>query len=291
MRAALDDKIKPVEKIFEVKRMTLPFKAVAVDMDGTFLDDRKQFDHEQFDQLLTEFEKRGVHFIVASGRPYVRLKQDFKGFADRMDFVTLNGSRLIIKGKDAASYPMNRADVLELLDDVQAKYGKMATMVFQKDIAYLHSEIDKDERDFLAYFAGNSDVIDDWNDLPEDDIYQITFGMDSKHAADVEEAFNKDHENKISAFASATFAIDVNVKGVSKGSGLERLLAKMDMTGDDLIAFGDGGNDIPMLDFAKYSYAMANGMDKVKKHAKFIAPANTENGVFRVLQKYLDEEK
>lgn len=274
-----------------MKRMTLPFKAVAVDMDGTFLDDRKQFDHEQFDQLLTEFEKRGVHFIVASGRPYVRLKQDFKGFADRMDFVTLNGSRLIIKGKDAASYPMNRADVLELLDDVQAKYGKMATMVFQKDIAYLHREIDKDERDFLAYFAGNSDVIDDWNDLPEDDIYQITFGMDSKHAADVEEAFNKNHDNKISAFASATFAIDVNVKGVSKGSGLERLLAKMDMTGDDLIAFGDGGNDIPMLDFAKYSYAMANGMDKVKKHAKFIAPANTENGVFRVLQKYLDEEK
>lgn len=274
-----------------MKRMTLPFKAVAVDMDGTFLDDRKQFDHEQFDQLLTEFEKRGVHFIVASGRPYVRLKQDFKGFADRMDFVTLNGSRLIIKGKDAASYPMNRADVLELLDDVQAKYGKMATMVFQKDIAYLHSEIDKDERDFLAYFAGNSDVIDDWDDLPEDDIYQITFGMDSKHAADVEEAFNKNHENKISAFASATFAIDVNVKGVSKGSGLERLLAKMGMTGNDLIAFGDGGNDIPMLDFAKYSYAMANGMDKVKKHAKFIAPANTENGVFRVLQKYLDEDK
>ena len=274
-----------------MKRMTLPFKAVAVDMDGTFLDDRKQFDHEQFDQLLTEFEKRGVHFIVASGRPYVRLKQDFKGFADRMDFVTLNGSRLIIKGKDAASYPMDRQDVLELIDDVQAEYGKMATMVFEKNIAYLHSEVDKDERDFLAYFAGNSDVIDDWNDLPEDDIYQITFGMDSKHAADVEEAFNKNHDNKISAFTSATFAIDVNVKGVSKGSGLERLLAKMGMTGDDLIAFGDGGNDIPMLDFAKYSYAMANGMDKVKKHAKFIAPANTENGVFRVLQKYLDEEK
>ena len=32
--------------------MTLPFKAVAVDMDGTFLDDRKQFNHEQFDQIL-----------------------------------------------------------------------------------------------------------------------------------------------------------------------------------------------------------------------------------------------
>ena len=46
-----------------------------------------------------------------------------------------------------------------------------------------------------------------------------------------------------------------------------------------------------MLDFAKYSYAMANGMPSVKEHAKYIAPANTENGVFRVLQKYLDAEK
>ena len=100
-----------------------------------------------------------------------------------------------------------------------------------------------------------------------------------------------EHNNQISAFASATFAIDVNTQGVNKGAGLKHLLEKMGMTGDDLIAFGDGGNDIDMLDFAKYSYAMANGMDKVKKHAKYIAPANTENGVFKVLQKYLAEDK
>ncbi|MBD5431801.1 MAG: HAD family hydrolase [Lactobacillus sp.] len=269
--------------------MTLPFKAVAVDMDGTFLDDRKQYNHEQFDKLLTEFEKRGVHFIVASGRPYARLKEDFKDFADRMDFVTANGSRLIIEGKEAAVYPFKREDMLELIAQVQAKYGKMATMVFEREMAYLHSEVAKQERDFLAYFAGASTVIDDWNDLPKDDIIQVTFGMDSNHAKDIEKAFNDTHSNKIVAFASANMAIDVNVAGVNKGSGLKRLLEKLDMTGDDLIAFGDGGNDIDMLDFAKYSYAMDNGMDEVKKHASYIAPANTENGVFRVLQKYLDE--
>lgn len=271
--------------------MTLPFKAVAVDMDGTFLDDRKQFNHQQFDQILTELAQRGVHFIVASGRPFARLKQDFSGFSDRMDFVTLNGARLVIEGKDAGGFPLNRQDVLDLIHSVHEKYGKMATMVFEKDVAYLHTEVPKDERDFLAYFAGKSAEIDDWNDLPNEDIYQITFSLDSKNAPEVEKMFNENHKNQISAFALATFAIDVNVKGVSKGSGLKRLLKQMNMTGDDLIAFGDGGNDIPMLDFAKYSYAMANGMDEVKKHAKFVAPANTENGVFRVLQKYLDEDK
>ena len=53
--------------------MTLPFKAVAVDMDGTFLDDRKQFNHKEFDQILTEFEQRGVHFIVASGLSLIHI--------------------------------------------------------------------------------------------------------------------------------------------------------------------------------------------------------------------------
>lgn len=270
--------------------MTLPFKAVAVDMDGTFLDDRKQYNHEQFDQILTEFEKRGVHFIVASGRPYARLQQDFSDFADRMDFVTLNGSRLIIKGKQAASYPLARRDVLDLIHDVQVKFGKRAAMVFEKDTAYLHSEVPKAVRDFLAYFAGRSAVIDDWNDLPNEDIFQITFDLEGSHYAEVEKMFNSTHQNQISAFASANTAIDVNVQGVNKGTGLERLLAKMNMTGEDLIAFGDGGNDIDMLDFAKYSYAMANGMPQLKKHAKFIAPANTENGVFKVLEKYLAED-
>ncbi|KRL22812.1 Cof-type HAD-IIB family hydrolase [Lactobacillus gallinarum] len=271
--------------------MTLPFKAVAVDMDGTFLDDRKQFNHEQFDQILTELEKRNVHFIVASGRPYTRLKQDFGDFAERMDFVSLNGSMLVVNGETVASYLLKRETALSLLKEVSDKYGKVAPMVFETDVAYFHKAIPKTERDFLAYFAGKSAVVDHWSDLPNKDILQITFSLDNSKAPEIEKEFNEKHEQKISAFGSANTAIDTNVYGINKGAGLKHLLAKLNLTGDDLIAFGDGGNDIAMLDFAKYSYAMANGMPSVKEHAKYIAPANTENGVFRVLQKYLDAEK
>lgn len=269
--------------------MTLPFKAVAVDMDGTFLDDRKQFNHHQFDKILTEFEKRNIHFIVASGRPYARLKQDFGDFAQRMDFVTLNGSRLISNDQEIATSPLKRKIVLSLIDEVTQKYGQMATMVFERNIAYLHSNVPQDERDFLAYFAGRSALVNNWRDLPNEKILQITFNLDSSHAFEIENNFNQHAEEHISAFASANTAIDINLAGTSKGTGLKHLLNNFGLTGNDLIAFGDGGNDIPMLDFAKYSYAMANGMEKVKKHAKYIAPANTENGVFRVLEKYLDE--
>ncbi len=61
------------------------------------------------------------------------------------------------------------------------------------------------------------------------------------------------------------------------------------MTSEDLIAFGDSGNDIQMLDFAKYSYAMENGMEIAKEHARYLAPSNNDNGVLQVLNRYLDK--
>ena len=42
-----------------------------------------------------------------------------------------------------------------------------------------------------------------------------------------------------------------------------------------------------MLKLAKYSYAMENGMDEVKQVARYIAPKNSENGVFKVLEDYI----
>lgn len=99
---------------------------------------------------------------------------------------------------------------------------------------------------------------------------QITFSLDNSKAPEIEKEFNAKHEQKISAFGSANTAIDTNVYGINKGAGLKHLLAKLNLTGDDLIAFGDGGNDIAMLDFAQYSYAMANGMPIVKEHLNIL---------------------
>lgn len=270
--------------------MTLPFKAVAVDMDGTFLNGERTYDKELFDKVLTQLEERGVHFIVASGRPYARLKDDFAGFSDRMDFVTANGSRLMSDDKEIGVTAMKRETLIELIEEVHAKYGKMATILFGPNMAYVGADAPRKAKDFLRYFAGNSMEIKDWSKLPDAPYIELTFHYDRKFAPQIERDFNRKHGNLVSVFGSSEKAIDVNAYGVSKGNGLKQMLNKFGLTGDDLIAFGDGGNDIPMLDLAKYSYAMENGMAEVKNHAKFIAPRNTENGVLRVLQEYLDKD-
>ena len=77
-------------------------------------------------------------------------------------------------------------------------------------------------------------------------------------------------------------------KGVNKAQGLDLMLKRWNLGHDDLIAFGDGGNDIEMLTHAKYGYAMENGDPKVKAIADYIAPANNEAGVLQVLKGYLE---
>ena len=244
--------------------MTIPFKTVAVDMGGTFLNDQRSYDHDLFAQVLNKLEKHNIQFIVASGRPFARLKNDFSEFIDRVDFVTANGSRLIVE-------------------------GSMATMAYGRETAYIGTEAPAKDKEFLQYFAKESVEISDWQELPDDTFIELTFHHDSKIAGEIEKKFNEQYGNIVTTFASNPVAIDAVKHGINKATGLKKLLAYFGLTGEDLIAFGDSGNDISMLDFAKYSYAMENGMAIAKEHAKYLAPSNSDNGVLRVLNEYLDK--
>lgn len=273
-----------------VGKMSLPFKAVAIDMDGTLLDDQEHYDHSLFGQIFSELNRRGIQVIAASGRPYARLTKDFEKWADKMSFVTLNGARMVKQGREVAGHTLARDDVFTLIKNVQAKYGQIASMIFETDRAYLPSYVHGKVFKFMKYFTGKYEIIDDFDDLPEGNIYQLNFNLESSIAPEIAAAFNKEHKHQVVAFRSAPKAIDINQAGVSKAAGLEELLGNMNISGDELIAFGDSGNDLPMLKFARYSYAMANADDYVKKEAKYLAPANNESGVLKVLQEYLNKD-
>ena len=72
----------------------------------------------------------------------------------------------------------------------------------------------------------------------------------------------------------------------NKGSAVLGICKNMGIGADEVMAFGDAENDCPMLDFAKYSFAMENGTDECKSHAKFITSSNGEDGVAKAVEKY-----
>lgn len=206
-----------------------------------------------------------------------------------MDFVTANGSRLIVEGKEVAVEGLSKQQAINLINFVHNKYGSMATMAYGRKKAYIGTEAPAKDKEFLQYFAKESTEISDWQNLPDDVFIELTFHYDSKIAKDIEQDFNEQYGNLVTTFASNPIAIDAVKYGINKATGLKNLLARFNSTSEDLIAFGDSGNDIQMLDFAKYSYAMENGMEIAKEHARYLAPSNNDNGVLQVLNRYLDK--
>ena len=80
--------------------------------------------------------------------------------------------------------------------------------------------------------------------------------------------------------------IDVNLKGVNKGSACKMITEALGLSIDDCIAVGDAGNDIPMLKEAGLSFAMANGEESAKQVADLIAPSNDEDGIKYIIENY-----
>lgn len=266
----------------------IPFKAVAVDVDGTFVKDDKTFDHRRFEKILTELKANGIHFIVASGRPLSRLKVDFGNYLDRIDLVTDNGAVLVQDNKIIATHYLTPQTGVKLLNYIRKYYPKVCICVSGKDYAYYLRSEPSQFKNAMNYGYPNSIALNNFDEIPDDDrIIKLTLDCPAKLANEIQDRFNKDFTEKIHCTASGYKCIDVVPYGVDKAQGLKYFLRYFNVKPEELIAFGDGMNDFEMLQLAGYSYAMANANPDLFKVAKYKAPSNNESGVLQVLEKYL----
>ena len=85
--------------------------------------------------------------------------------------------------------------------------------------------------------------------------------------------------------------LEIVAEGVDKGSAIKVLAEKLNLSIDEIMAFGDGQNDATMLEAAGLGVAMENAVAECKAVAGLIAPRNTEDGVAQVIEQFLAEGK
>ena len=91
-------------------------------------------------------------------------------------------------------------------------------------------------------------------------------------------------KGKAEAFRSEPFFLEIVPMGIDKAKGLSILLDKIGMKREELIAFGDGYNDTPMLQFAGMGVAMGNAAEEIKKAADMVTWSNNDDGVAIALE-------
>lgn len=90
-----------------------------------------------------------------------------------------------------------------------------------------------------------------------------------------------------SVYRSEPYFLEILPKGIDKAQSLERLLEVIGFTREEMIACGDGYNDLSMIQYAGLGVAMENAVFPVRKAADYITDSNNDDGVAKVVEKFM----
>lgn len=273
-------------------------RLVAMDMDGSLLDDAKLVD-PSFWPLLDELLARGVVVCPASGRQYATLRAQLG--RDDLVYIAENGSLVVRDGLPEATDLLDAAtahDAVRRVRDAMSAQGTgsardegdatarldLGTVLCGARSAY----VERTDEAFLAQVRPYYALLEVVPDLTavDDDVLKVAvfdFGPAAQGAGPLLEPLG----DRCRVLVSGRHWVDLMSATADKGAALRRLQEALGVTAEQTVAFGDYFNDLGMLDAAAWSFAMDNAHPDVRAHARFVAPSNTENGVVRALRALL----
>ena len=122
------------------------------------------------------------------------------------------------------------------------------------------------------------------NSFPKERFPKCLMVGEGSYLASVESYAAEQLGEAFSVYRSEPYFLEIVPRGIDKARSLERVLHQYSLRREELIAFGDGFNDISMLQYAGIGVAMGNADERVKRAADRIAPSNNEDGIAQVLE-------
>ena len=255
-------------------------RLVATDLDGTLLHADGSVT-ERTRAALTAVEERGVTVVFVTGRPLRWMDALWHHVGDHGLAICSNGGIVYdVAAQAVREYrPIPAAVVLEVAERMRAGVPGTAFAVERTDGFALESG-----------FRPRRSVPDDLVVGPLADIVdEHTVKLLARHEEMLPETFWRASDGLVgdlvqTTWSSADALVEMSAAGVTKASTLELLCAELGVGRDEVVAFGDMPNDLPMLEWAGTSYAMDNAHASVRELADHVAPPNDEDGVAVVLE-------
>ena len=267
---------------------SIAYRAIALDLDGTLTNHDKEVTPITR-QALMKAQKDGAHIILASGRPTYGIAP----IADHLEInkydgyvLSYNGGK-IVKWQTKEEIYSNHLpnDVIPILynytkekDHALLGYSGKEIITEMPDDKYVKEESRINKMQIRK--------INNLMESLEPNPTKLLMTGDPSLMIKAEEELSELVGNRMDVFRSAPFFIELVPRGIDKAQSLNRLLGLIGLTPNDMIAFGDGYNDLSMLKLAGIGVAMANAVPEVRAEADFITKSNEEDGVAFAIQKF-----
>lgn len=249
-------------------------KAIFFDIDGTLISHRDGVVPRSAKKALFQLRDKGIKIFLASGRHMMEIRNLPVNEIPFDGYLTLNG-QLCLDAEGALLYdhPIAADDLMRMASVFQQK--TIPVTMIEKDrmyINYVDDAVEKAQKS-ITY------AVPEIGSLSDEKIYQIVIYTDKNTADSV---IGELPNCCMTCWSNCAF--DIIAKEGGKAAGIRKILRYYGIDKTEIMAFGDGDNDIDMLRYAKIGIAMGNAVAEVKNLASYVTDSVDNDGIYKALK-------
>lgn len=249
-------------------------KIAFFDIDGTILAFGKPAISIKTREALNKLQKNGVKICIATGRAIVTIPK-FEGVKFDLT-MAFNGSVCILNDEFIVNKRIPNEEVNRIIENA-TKMGRPIAVATKSQI--VTNGCDAALKEYFEVANLSATPSEEFESALKEDVYQFMIGCKE---SEWDTLLEGTQSAKIAAWWDC--AIDIIPKDSGKGNALKTVLEHFNLSVEESIAFGDGGNDVDMLEAAGIGVAMGNASDKVKAAADEVCGSVEEDGVYHYLK-------
>ena len=274
-------------------------KAIVLDLDGTTLNERNTV-NETLEQYIGELRESGKLIFIATGRTLEEVRDVLPAGMEADGMVTTNGMSVFIGKEQIVEHALStelveelvaKAGAEEIFYEVHPNEGTRMALLKDKDYMVKQGLIRKPETVDENEWLSRQDAVEDkirWSEQLDiksvAKIYFFSNEMETIRKWKAELGKIKQY-NAFTTASSTHHNVEVTVEGITKATGVQLLLKHFQLAPENILAVGDGENDLPLFKLAGHCVAMKNATDLVKEQADEVTEYSyREDGLYLFLK-------
>jgi Cof subfamily protein (haloacid dehalogenase superfamily) len=255
----------------------MEYKVLFLDIDGTILKPDHTYTSST-KEAISQLKNQGVEVFIATGRPIHEVK-DLANELKIDSFIGNNGANAVYKNKTILNEPLKGNQVKKFLETAKENNHEMVLYTSEKNY---YTTLD---HPLVKYFNETFQMKN--NTLFTEDVIDQIIGITVMNVTPSQTVLYEWDENIRLAQVNSRgneHAYDILRIDVNKGEAVKKVLQQLKLEKEQSIAFGDGLNDVEMLQAVGESFAMGNAQSELFQYAKHKTTSVTDSGIFNGLK-------
>jgi len=261
------------------------YKLLALDIDGTLLNSKGEVCSTTLESV-EEAKKLGVMVTISTGRPIQGVYKYIDMLGLEAPIITYNGAMIVDSVSNEIIYEqgLESKDAKQILD-LAIDYG-ISIIIWSNNQLYVN-RIDENVNNYKKLSRIEPIIVENYDDIVTQGITKILWIDEVEKVNDMMDDLQGKINKSVTFCTSKANYLEFFDQRVSKANALGRIGRHYQISKDEMMAIGDGDNDLTMIDYVGLGVAMENATPKVKKNAQFITTSNDNEGISNAIKKFI----